>query len=312
TRDTAITILALNDYLKTTGELKANLEYELLVNGKLVVTKKLSGEDAIAAPSQFPIDQKLIVDGANEIRIRRKGGSGTLYFAAQATFFSLENPIASAGNEIFVRRDYYKIVSKPTLLKGFIYEKELMKDKDKINSGDRIQVVLTIEAKNNYEYLLFEDLKPAGIEAVQIRSGEALYTKELKSSTIERRFADNKEVSTDPNQAPETSPRKAALRGGAKALVEKEIAKTFPNQTDDLSAQDYTGRSRWVYQELRDRKVALFIDKLPEGVWEIRYEFRAEVPGEFHALPVLGHAMYVPEIRCNSKEIRISVTEEKK
>jgi hypothetical protein len=30
------------------------------------------------------------------------------------------------------------------------------------------------------------------------------------------------------------------------------------------------GRRRGVYQELRDRKVALFIDNLPEGVWEIR------------------------------------------
>jgi hypothetical protein len=47
--------------------------------------------------------------------------------------------------------------------------------------------------------------------------------------------------------------------------------------------------------------VALFIDKLPEGLWEIRYELRAEVPGEFHALPVLGHAMYIPEIRCTVK-----------
>ena len=64
-----------------------------------------------------------------------------------------------------------------------------------------------------------------------------------------------------------------------------------------------------VYQELRDRKVALFLDKLPQGVWEIRYELRAEVPGEFHALPVLGHAMYVPEIRCNGQEVRIEVTD---
>jgi len=70
---------------------------------------------------------------------------------------------------------------------------------------------------------------------------------------------------------------------------------------------DYTGRTRWVYQELRDRKVALFIDKLPQGVWEIRYDFRAEAPGQFHALPVLGQAMYVPEIRANSAEIRINV-----
>ncbi len=74
-----------------------------------------------------------------------------------------------------------------------------------------------------------------------------------------------------------------------------------------MQGSDLTGRSRYVYQELRDRKVALFLDKLPQGVWEIRYELRAEVPGSFHALPVLGHAMYVPEVRCNGKEIRLTV-----
>jgi uncharacterized protein YfaS (alpha-2-macroglobulin family) len=44
-------------------------------------------------------------------------------------------------------------------------------------------------------------------------------------------------------------------------------------------------------------------------VWQITYDLRAEVPGHFHALPVLGHAMYVPEIRCNSGEIRITVND---
>jgi uncharacterized protein YfaS (alpha-2-macroglobulin family) len=75
------------------------------------------------------------------------------------------------------------------------------------------------------------------------------------------------------------------------------------------SASDFTGRSRWVYQELRDRKVALFIDHLPEGVWQLSYEMRAESPGVFHALPVLGHAMYVPEIRTNGAEMRIRVVD---
>jgi uncharacterized protein YfaS (alpha-2-macroglobulin family) len=36
---------------------------------------------------------------------------------------------------------------------------------------------------------------------------------------------------------------------------------------------------------------------------------RAEVPGQFHALPVVGYAMYVPEIRCNGAEVRIKVTD---
>ena len=79
----------------------------------------------------------------------------------------------------------------------------------------------------------------------------------------------------------------------------------------DDSEERYTGDTRWVYQELRDRKVALFIDKLPEGFWEIRYDTRAEVPGHFHALPVVAHAMYVPEIRANSAETTLEVIEGK-
>jgi uncharacterized protein YfaS (alpha-2-macroglobulin family) len=88
-------------------------------------------------------------------------------------------------------------------------------------------------------------------------------------------------------------------------------AKTTRPPSAPIEDSDHTGRSRWVYQELRDRKVALFLDKLPEGVWEIRYDFRAEVPGQFHALPTLGHAMYVPEIRCNGAELRVNVVDSK-
>ena len=75
------------------------------------------------------------------------------------------------------------------------------------------------------------------------------------------------------------------------------------------SGGGFTEQQRWVYQELRDRKVAIFIDKLPQGVWQLSYEMRAEVPGYFHALPVLGHAMYVPEIRTNGAETRLRVTD---
>ena len=64
-------------------------------------------------------------------------------------------------------------------------------------------------------------------------------------------------------------------------------------------------------QEVRDRKTALFIDHLPQGVWRVQYEYRAEVPGKFHALPVLGQAMYVPEIRANSVELRVTVEDAK-
>lgn len=279
TRDTAICILALCDYLKVSEELAPELEYELSVNGAKVATKKITAEEALSAPSTFAIDTKLIRDGVNEVRVVRKGGKGALYVSAHAQFFSLEEPITPAGNEIFVRRQYYKIVGRPTLLKGYVYDRAPLNDGDSIASGDRVETVVTIEAKNNYEYLVFEDLKPAGFEAVEIKSGQSLHAQELKTGSIK----------THLNTA---------------AAIQSQIA--------DLKSQmDYTGRTRWVYQELRDRKVAMFVDKLPEGLWEIRYDLRAEVPGSFHALPVLGHAMYVPEIRCNGTEIRVTVEERK-
>jgi hypothetical protein len=36
----------------------------------------------------------------------------------------------------------------------------------------------------------------------------------------------------------------------------------------------------------------------------------AETLGPFHALPVLGHAMYVPEIRCNGEELKVMVQDQ--
>jgi uncharacterized protein YfaS (alpha-2-macroglobulin family) len=38
-------------------------------------------------------------------------------------------------------------------------------------SGDLVEVELELESKNDYEYLIFEDYKPAGSEAVEVRSG---------------------------------------------------------------------------------------------------------------------------------------------
>jgi len=301
TRDTAIVVLAMNDYLKVSGELKPELEFSVFVNGSKVADRKVSGADVFNAPIRFTVDPKLIKDGANEIRIKRKG-DGAIYFAAEAKFFSLEEPIKPAGNEIFVKREYYKLVGRPTLLKGFVYDRVPLKDGESVKIGERVETVVTIETKNNYEYLIFEDLKPAGFEAVEIRSGESLYAREMKSGAVERKFSGQKsEVRSQP---------KAKVVGGAARRIASIAPVGLPRPVP-MADTDFTGRSRWVYQELRDRKVALFVDKLPEGVWEIRYDFRAEVPGKFHALPVLGHAMYVPEIRCNGAEVRVTVEEAK-
>ena len=235
TRDSAIALLALNQYLEMTKELESDLTYEIRVNGHVLAEGQTGSGNWLAGQSNWQVPHEWLLDGGNEVEIRRLSGQGSLYFSAQAEFFSLEEPVPAAGNEIYVRRDYHRLRSVPTLLKGFVEEKMPINDGDSLQSGDRIEVVLTIEGKNDYEYLIFEDLKPAGLEAVQIRSGEALYASEIKAAAVN-------------SDAAEESER-------------------------------LSGKRRWVYQELRDRKMALFIDKLPEGYWEIRYRLRAETPG---------------------------------
>jgi alpha-2-macroglobulin len=239
TRDTAIAILALDDYLGVSGELKGETAFEVSVNGRVIHSG--SAQTRVSVPHD-------LVRDANEIRIRRTRGQGALYFAAEGRFVSLEEPAKAAGNEIFVRREYFRLAEHPTLLKGVTYSREPLLDNGTANSGERVEVVATIEAKNDYNYLLLEDLKPAGLEAVELQSGTGLTAHDVKSE-----------------------------------------------------------RTVWVYQELRDRKVALFISHLPQGIWEIRYTLRAEVPGSFHALPLLGQAMYVPEVHANGDEVRMAV-----
>lgn len=248
TRDTAISLLALTEYLERSGELSGDVAYELSVNGKVVATKQLTAADVLRTPSRFSVDASLLRDTEQEIRIRRTGGKAPLYFAAEARFVSLEEPVKAAGNEMFVRREYFRLQPRPTLLKGVMYDRVALRDGDTIKSGERVEVVVTVDAKNDYNYLMFEDLKPGGFEAVALQSGQPMW----------------------------------ATQQGTNATV-------------------------YVYQELRDRKVAMFIDHLQQGTWEMRYTLRAETPGTFHALPLIGQAMYVPEVRANGDEVRITV-----
>lgn len=263
TRDTALALLALNEHLRFSGEARADGAFAVEVNGREIGQRDLRGRALWDLAGEFTVPAELIAN-QNTVRIRRTAGQGPLYYSADAAFFTAEEPITPAGNELFVRREYFKLVGRPTLLKGLVYDRQPLRDGERVKSGDRVEAVLTVETKNDYEYLLFEDLKPAGLEAASLTSGGWLSARRLRDG----RAADH-------------------------------VGQRDPG--------DYLGNDRAVYPEWRDRQAALFVDQLPTGFWEVRYQFRAEVPGNFHALPVVAHAMYVPELRANSAEIRVQV-----
>jgi uncharacterized protein YfaS (alpha-2-macroglobulin family) len=59
--------------------------------------------------------------------------------------------------------------------------------------------------------------------------------------------------------------------------------------------------------ELRDDRVALFVRNLARGRHSVSYRVRAEIPGHFSALPTRASAMYAPELRGNSDELKLRI-----
>jgi alpha-2-macroglobulin len=69
----------------------------------------------------------------------------------------------------------------------------------------------------------------------------------------------------------------------------------------------YTGQGLGAYVEYRDEKACFFVRSLPHGKHSLSYRLRAEVPGRFSALPTIGYAMYAPELKGNSDEIKLQI-----
>jgi len=59
--------------------------------------------------------------------------------------------------------------------------------------------------------------------------------------------------------------------------------------------------------ELRDNRVCFFVRNLARGKHSVAYRLRAEIPGKFSALPTRASAMYAPELKANSDEMKIAI-----
>ncbi len=74
-----------------------------------------------------------------------------------------------------------------------------------------------------------------------------------------------------------------------------------------LVRSGYNANDLGAYMELRDEKVCFFVRQLARGKHSVSYRLRAEIPGRFSALPTRGYAMYAPELKANSDEIKLAI-----
>ncbi|MFC1581969.1 alpha-2-macroglobulin [Planctomycetota bacterium] len=182
TRDTALCVSGMADYIRVSGESKPDYTLNVEWDGKVLKKIKINKDNFFTFDNKFVIAGDALSGGKHKLRLVREG-QGALYYSAYLNYFTKEEDIKGTGLEIKVKRSYYKldrVVQSAAVLdtsgnqaaeKRLRYTRTKLENGAQLKSGDLLEIELLIESKNDYDYLAFEDMKPAGCEPVALRSG---------------------------------------------------------------------------------------------------------------------------------------------
>lgn len=172
TRDTAIAVLALLRYEGLLRGTSADRKVDVLVNAEKKRTATL--ERLGAKPVSVQFEDEDLRSGTNELSfVLDKPDAGApvvhRHFSAELEYYSQESEIAATSEGLTIERTYWVLNEKKE-------PKRQLRNGDKIEVGQRLRVVLKLEAKKLQTYLLLEDRKLAGCEPVAKKSGREVCT----------------------------------------------------------------------------------------------------------------------------------------
>ncbi len=164
TKQTAMVLYGLTDYLRQTRELRPNFGLRVWVNDRPVLERRFGEADALrAAPVEVRIPAAQLAGGGTRIRIS-KSGEGRLYWSARAEYYSTAERLAPTGTvSLNLLRDYFRLA--PSEESGrIVYKLEPLGAV--VGKGDVIAVRLTLSG-GAWRYLVLEDPIPSGTEFIE-------------------------------------------------------------------------------------------------------------------------------------------------
>jgi uncharacterized protein YfaS (alpha-2-macroglobulin family) len=153
TQETAWTLMALTNWMTTSGELKADYSYAVALNGERI-GEGTANQETLRQVNELKIDiTDLLKDEPNRLTFARNAGSGALYYTAYLKGSLPVEEIEPLDHGVTITRSYYAL-------------NNLTKPVTKAKWGDRLLVRLTIIAPRTVHYLVIDDPLPAGLEAI--------------------------------------------------------------------------------------------------------------------------------------------------
>ena len=167
TRQTAMVIYSLVDYLRTSNELDPDYTMVVKVNGKEMLRKQVTKDHVFMPEQVVKVTADNLRKGENVVTVE-KSGAGRLYASARLIYFATGDAIKPGEAGFNVEREYYKL-NRVKKRDRYVYKKE--KITEPLKSGDEIFVKLKVTPESKYEYFLMEDLLPAGCEVITDTEG---------------------------------------------------------------------------------------------------------------------------------------------
>ena len=183
TRSLGAAVRALAKYIVVSGE--GQPDFTVTIR-----TKNAEHKYTFNAQNMWQNDNPALFIPAGQLKSGRQNieiefsGKGALYWNGMLNYFTLEENIPPAGLEMQIKRNYYLLRQDndaAALLAGkdgaavsekvLKYKRILLKDGDTVNPGDLVEVELISTAKNDYDYVVFQDAMPSGFEYVNPASG---------------------------------------------------------------------------------------------------------------------------------------------
>ena len=162
TKQTAMVIYGLTDYLKVTNELMPNLTATVFVNDRQVLTRKFDQATGLNPPD-LVLDESKLQPGVNHIRVTTSG-EGRLYYSTRGDYYSTDDRLQKTGTvSLNLLRDYFRLTPAKTGDR-IVYDTTPLTGP--VSAGDILAVRLTVTG-SDWRYMMIEDPIPAGTEFIE-------------------------------------------------------------------------------------------------------------------------------------------------
>lgn len=153
TQETAWTLMALTHWMEASGELKANYQYAVALNGK-ELGSGTANQETLRQTQILKVDIKeMLEDQLNRLAFARSDGAGNLYYTAHLNVSLPVEKTEALDQGIIVSRSYYRLNDPKTPVV-------------EARQGELLLVRLTIVAPYTLHHVMVEDPLPAGLESV--------------------------------------------------------------------------------------------------------------------------------------------------